>query len=107
MMLAVVALTTPVAALGATEGRWVPFAPQGPIDTQQRALSALHCDGIADVGNLAPVGDYWEGRGLANGKRTEVYVFDNGTLWVGDDPAAQPKFSSLAPGCAKPPDTVG
>jgi hypothetical protein len=102
MAFAALAVMAPVTAMGATKGGWVPFEPShAAVAGQPQALLALRCDGVTPIGNLRHVGDYWEGGAYAHGKRREIYLFDNGTLWIGHRAVTPPKQSSLTAGLRK------
>ena len=106
--LAAPALLAPVTAMAATVGGWVPFEPShDAIAGQPQALLALHCDGMNDVKNLQQVGDYWEGSATVQGKPREVYVFDNGALWIGHRPVTPPKQAALTGICGKGSRDIG
>ena len=102
MTVAALALLAPLAARSATERGWAPFdAPRGAISARPQAMLALRCDGVTHVRNLQRVGDYWEGSADADGMHKEVYLFDNGTLWIGHRPAPPKKLTSLPAACEK------
>jgi hypothetical protein len=52
-----------------------------PIANEAEARAVLERQGVVP-GPLEHVGDYWQGRARAHGKRVYVDLFDDGTLWV-------------------------
>ena len=54
-----------------------PGAP-GVIADENQARAALSRDGVRDLGQVALVGDYWEGQGVVNGQPVTAYLFSNG-----------------------------
>ncbi|HUZ72593.1 MAG TPA: hypothetical protein VMU87_06390 [Stellaceae bacterium] len=77
-------------AAGARAAPPVFFPIQAPplprIATAARARHALLHRGFKDVTALGPVGDYWEANADAHGRPVVVYLFDDGTLRVKNDP---------------------
>ena len=71
--------------------------PAPKIATEAQALDALHQRGVANVGRIGKVGDYWESDGVLNGKPIVAYVFGNGGVDIKPSTATAPVQAAALP----------